>query len=86
MGVRKYKKRKNLLLLYDFSYTPFSEDKPTNTQRILFSLANTLIFMGFVITATIILIVLYKFKCYKVYFCIKHNELSHNGYIRKARR
>lgn len=51
---------------YYFSYTPFAEDKSTNTQRILFSLANTLIFMGFVITATIILILLYKFKCYKV--------------------
>ncbi|CAF0737294.1 unnamed protein product [Rotaria sp. Silwood1] len=49
-----------------WAYTPFTEDKPTNTQRILFSLANTFIFMGFVITATVILIVLYKFKCYKI--------------------
>jgi presenilin 1 len=49
-----------------WAYTPFTEDKPTNTQRILFSLANTFIFMGFVITATIILILLYKFKCYKI--------------------
>ncbi|CAF4900996.1 unnamed protein product, partial [Rotaria sp. Silwood2] len=48
-----------------WAYTPFTEDKSTNTQRILFSLANTFIFMGFVITATIILILLYKFKCYK---------------------
>lgn len=49
-----------------WAYTPFTEDKPTNTQRILFSLANTFIFMGFVIAATIILILLYKFKCYKI--------------------
>lgn len=49
-----------------WAYTPFAEDKSTNTERILFSLANTLIFMAFVITATIILIVLYKFRCYKV--------------------
>ncbi|CAF0955460.1 unnamed protein product, partial [Adineta ricciae] len=49
-----------------WAYTPFTEDKPTNTQRILFSLANTFIFMGFVITATVILILLYKFKCYKI--------------------
>lgn len=49
-----------------WAYTPFTEDKPTNTQRILFSLANTFIFMGFVITATIVLILLYKFKCYKI--------------------
>ncbi|CAF3618343.1 unnamed protein product [Rotaria socialis] len=49
-----------------WAYTPFTEDKQTNTQRILFSLANTFIFMGFVITATVILILLYKFKCYKI--------------------
>ncbi|CAF0791334.1 unnamed protein product [Adineta steineri] len=49
-----------------WAYTPFTEDKPTNTQKILFSLANTFIFMGFVITATVILILLYKFKCYKI--------------------
>ncbi|CAF0778814.1 unnamed protein product [Rotaria sordida] len=49
-----------------WAYTPFTEDKSTNTQRILFSLANTFIFMGFVITATVILILLYKFKCYKI--------------------
>ena len=58
------------------SYTPFTEDKPTNTQRILFSLANTFIFMGFVITATIILILLYKFKCYKVQLLLKEFSLT----------
>ncbi|CAF1593389.1 unnamed protein product, partial [Didymodactylos carnosus] len=48
-----------------WAYTPFTEDKQTNTQRILFSLANAMIFMAFVIAATFILILLYKFRCYK---------------------
>ena len=61
-------------IYFDFSYTPFTEDKPTNTQRILFSLANTFIFMGFVITATVVLILLYKFKCYKVNLLILLNK------------
>ena len=66
--------------LFYSSYTPFTEDKPTNTQRILFSLANTFIFMGFVITATVILILLYKFKCYKVQCNIKV-RYHHRSYV-----
>lgn len=66
MFFKRIRTMNRFFFVFFVSYTPFAEDKTSNTERILFSLANTFIFMGFVIVATIILILLYKFKCYKV--------------------
>lgn len=49
-----------------FFYTPLSEKSSTGAARFGISLANTMIFLSVVIAMTIVLILLYKFKCYKI--------------------
>lgn len=49
-----------------FFYTPLSEKSSTGAARFGISLANTLIFLSVVIVMTIVLILLYKFSCYKI--------------------
>ncbi|KAL1130355.1 hypothetical protein AAG570_013293 [Ranatra chinensis] len=47
-------------------YTPFHEDTPYTGTKIWNALANALILMGVIVLLTVILIVLYKYRCYKI--------------------
>lgn len=47
-------------------YTPFNEDQQSNGTKLWMSIANASIFISVVIVMTIVLIVLYKFKCYRI--------------------
>ncbi|KAH9529857.1 Presenilin-1 [Dermatophagoides farinae] len=47
-------------------YTPFTDQTVAPTTKIWQSFANAFILLGFIIVMTTILIVLYKFRCYKV--------------------
>lgn len=47
-------------------YTPFNEQSQSNTTKLWMSIANASIFISVVIVMTIVLIVLYKFKCYRI--------------------
>jgi presenilin 1 len=48
-----------------FVYTPFPEDSPDTGTKIWNAVANSLILMTVVVVMTIVLIVLYKNRCYK---------------------
>lgn len=47
-------------------YTPFHEQSDDAGSKILDALANSLILMTLIVIMTILLIVLYKKRCYKV--------------------
>lgn len=47
-------------------YTPFNEDQQSNGTKLWMSIANASIFISVVIVMTIVLIILYKFKCYRI--------------------
>lgn len=47
-------------------YTPFHEESPETGTKVWNAVANSFILMGFIIVMTVLLIVLYKHRCYKV--------------------
>ncbi|GLG95301.1 Presenilin homolog [Gryllus bimaculatus] len=47
-------------------YTPFHEDSPDTSTKVWNALANSLILMAVIVVMTVLLIVLYKYRCYKI--------------------
>ncbi|XP_034938665.1 presenilin-1 [Chelonus insularis] len=47
-------------------YTPFHDEKADTSTKVLQAFANSLILMGLIATMTVVLIVLYKYRFYKV--------------------
>ncbi|XP_046401709.1 presenilin-2 [Ischnura elegans] len=47
-------------------YTPFHEDSPDTSTKVWNAVANSMILMGVIVLMTVILIVLYKYMCYKI--------------------
>jgi len=52
-------------------YTPFHEDSPDTSTKVWNALANSLILMAVIVVMTVLLIVLYKYRCYKVGLSIR---------------
>ncbi|KAJ8896564.1 hypothetical protein PR048_001908 [Dryococelus australis] len=47
-------------------YTPFHEDSPDTSTKVWNAVANSLILMAVIVVMTVLLIVLYKNRCYKI--------------------
>nr|CAD7258938.1 unnamed protein product [Timema shepardi] len=47
-------------------YTPFHEESPDTSTKVWNAVANSLILMAVIVVMTILLIVLYKYRCYKI--------------------
>lgn len=47
-------------------YIPYSEDTSSSSSKFGEALVNTLVFLAIVVVMTIVLVVLYKYRCYKV--------------------
>ena len=60
----------SLLFLLCSVYTPFHEDSPDTGTKVWNAVANSLILMSMIVVVTVLVIVLYKNRCYKVYLSI----------------
>ena len=61
------------LLFHVYSvYTPFHEDSPDTSTKVWNAVANSLILMAVIVVMTVLLIVLYKYRCYKVCLSIRN--------------
>ena len=47
-------------------YIPYDEKDSSSSQKLGQALVNTLVFLGIVVVMTIVLVVLYKYRFYKV--------------------
>lgn len=53
--------------LYDSRvYTPFHEESPDTSTKVWNAVANSMILLAVIVVMTIVLILLYKYNCYKV--------------------